>query len=352
MLQGSVRAAERLELKAPAAGKIVALGVGEGLTVTTDQLIAQVDSAEARQQLRAARQNLQQVQAGVRKSRAGRVREELNLAAMHLQSAAAQRKQAEQALADFQAQKPETAPAQQASEQAERVAVLAAKEYAAASAAVDAAQKKVSSTGKADPEIERLQNTFRQRRAQNLEAQARLNDTRRNRERLRVAFEQLARLQRNADSARRLEQEFTSALSRLQQSPEAKAALDGDKLVQAAQAGVQAAEYKQAECTIKAPETGRLSELRVRPGSRVQAGQTVAILERQGGARMVFEVPAPQAKSLAVGQKAQVSPEGWKPFAAAISQIVPGPQQARVYLQPLGKTPLPAPGTALAARLR
>lgn len=352
VLQGSVRAAERLELKAPAAGKIAALGASEGLTVTVDQLIVQIDSATVRQQVRAAEANLRQVQSRVRKSKASKIREQLALAEMQAQSAAAQRKQADQALADFQTQKPETATALQAGEQAERAAVLTAKQYAAASAAAEAAQKRANETGKPDPEIERLQSVFRQRRAQNAEAQAHLNATRRNHLRLREALEQRARLQRNAESAQRLEQQFAAALTKLQQSPGVKAALEGDALVQAAQAAVQAAEGTLAECAINAPETGRLSELRVRPGTTVQAGQTLAILERQGGARMVFEVPAKQVTALAVGQKAQVSPEGWKPFAAVISQIAPGPKQTRVYLQPLGETPLPATGTALVARLR
>lgn len=122
--------------------------------------------------------------------------------------------------------------------------------------------------------------------------------------------------------------------------------------VSRAQQALDQAEAAKAKCQIKAPVSGRLVKVLVRPGETVTAGQTLGEIALQGGARLVATVAKTDLPRLQVGQDVTLEPASGVTFAGRISQLDPAAQPPRVYLQPLGNSALPAPGTSLVVRLR
>lgn len=351
LLQGQVKVADRQVLKAPVAGKIVALGATETLPVVAGQLILQLDSAEARAQVQAANAALRQAQ--VAGSGSSPVREQLQLAQMHLDSTTAMRKQAEQQLSEFRALQPAAVQALENGIEAQQQATAAEKASRQAQAAVDAAMNSSDSSAAASAaRVQRLQSALQARRQENSEAQARVQAAQEARMQQNDEIGRLQRLQREVASLEQSETRYTAELRKLQQKPAALALSRGTELVSAAQARVAQAEGLAARCALTATADGVLAELRVRPGMQVQAGQTLAVIDALAQPRLVFEVPADRAVRLSVGQQAEVCAAGGRTFAAAISQLIRQESTALVYFQPLAKMALPAPGTALTARLR
>jgi hypothetical protein len=105
-------------------------------------------------------------------------------------------------------------------------------------------------------------------------------------------------------------------------------------------------------CAVKAPGPAQLVGLQAKPGMTVTGGQVLATLEAAGGPRLAFAVDRDKLAGLKVGQQAEIKPTVGSGFLAAISQLMPEDGRALVYLEPLGKVSLPAPGTALVATLR
>lgn len=351
-LTGQVQAAEKVTLLAPVAGKVVALGASQGLTVAGDQLLLQLDSAEARAALKAAQAKLKRVQAQIASSQGPKLLERIKQAEIQLQSAETNRRQVQTDLESLQREKPDAVQAETELEATQRAAALKTRAYQEAYQAWDAAQKRANTTGQSGAELDRRTEALKHARAENASAQVAFNDAKQTQLRLRTQIAKLERQKHTLARARTTAEHYRFVLNDMRQNPAAKAALHGDDLLQAAQGEVAAAEKKLAACAVTAPEAGRLLELLVRPGAVVKTGQALAVVEKLSGARLVCVVTPQQAQGVVVGQRGQVTPEGGQPFAVAVSQLVPRVQGGLVYLQPLGKVTLPTPGTALAVKLR
>lgn len=336
-------------VQSPAAGRVVALGASEGKPVAAGQLVAQVDSAAAKQRLAEARAGLQRVQRQVDEVKTSPIHAKLREAHLRLQGALQSREQARARLKDFETRQPQISNLASAARDAAEKARKTQAALRAKSAALAAAQKRAK--GPDDPEVLQLRADADRCYMEATAAARRLDMDRQSASRQREQLAALARLQSAVRRADKLALAYGAQLTQLRRSPEGQAALKGSSLVETAQRQAAAAEARVSSCALKARVAGRLSELRVRPGTVVKAGQTVAVIEQSGGDRLVCTVAPAELATLAVGQRAQVRPTGGSPFAAAIGQLVPGRDAALVYLLPLGRAPLPARGTAIVAEL-
>lgn len=352
VLQGEVKVAETQVLQAPLDGTIVALGATEMLPVKANQLVLQIDSPEARAQLQKARAHLKQALAQSTVTTRSHFHDKLELAQMHLQSTSAMRQLAEKQLGEFKALQPAAVQALTNGTEAEQQLAAAQKAAQQAQAALDSAQKQSDAASGPAPNMQPLQAALEARRQEENGAKARMAGAMQANLQQREEISHLRRLQRELLSLQHSEKLYTAALQELQRSPEAHVALSRDEAVKAAQAEVATAEALMARGAINAPLSGMLTELRVRPGMKVKAGQALAIIDTHREPNLVFQVPASLAGALKTGQTAEVSAAGGKVFAAAIGQLIHQNDGILVYLQPLGKVALPAVGTVLTAQLQ
>ena len=352
IFQGEVKLAGQQSLVAPADGTVVALGATETLPVKADQLILQISSPQAHAKLQAAWALLKAAQAQSAAPARNKFHDKLLLAQAHLQSTASMRQQGEKQLAEFRALNPAAEQAQANAIESERLAVAAAQKLRSAQAALDAAQKRIQHDSDRVPaELANLQAAFQARRQEDAAAQTRLQAAMKAHLQQREAISTLRRQQREVASLRHSETVFTGQLQQLQRSPLAQAATSRDQAVKTAQAQVAAAEDLVNACALKAPENGTLTQLRARPGMKVKAGTTLAVIDAEPVPRLVFQIPAALAANLAPGRRAEIRAAGGRAFAAAVSHLVKQQQTALVYFQPLAKMTLPAVGTALTAQV-
>lgn len=357
LLKGLVQGPERHELKAAASGTILAVGASETMPVAEGQLIAQIDSPAAREDVRAARARLQKVQAQTSTARTEGTGQKLRAAQANVEAAQASIKQAEMQLEEFSSRNTTAVAALERAGEAEAALKQAARARQQANDALQAVQIKMGESGQLAPRLESLQQEVKRTTEALVEAQKAFTTARQTRERLGKQVAELVRLQRGIQMRRSSVDRANHKLQQLEQTPAAVAVRRAEELVASAQARVEKAERTVAACAVKAEAPGRLAQLHVRPGMKVQAGQPVAVVEGTGGPRLVFEAPAAQLAALLVGQLAHVAvadpgESKAKDFVAAITGVVSAGERAVIYLQPLGKVPLPPVGTALTAQLQ
>ena len=355
LLKGLVQGPQLRELKASVGGTVLALGASETGTVTPGQLIAQIDSPTARENLRAARARLTQVQAQASSTSTEAARTKLRTAEAAVQAARNSVAQAEKQVAEFSEHNRTAVSAVARAAETEAALKRAVAGSRKAMEAEQAAQAKLKPTGQPDPSIAAAQKDTLRTNDALIQAQKDFTSERQTRERLRKEIAEFVRLQRGVEMRKHSVLVAEKKLQALQQTPAAAAALRRDRALAAAKADVAEAERLVAACGVKSEWPGRLAQLRVRPGMKVAVGQTVALVQETGEPRLVFEAPAALIAGLAMGQRAQVAVAEAKQgrgFAAAITQVVAGGERALVYLQPLGKVSLPPAGTALTATLQ
>ncbi|MHB8996087.1 MAG: HlyD family efflux transporter periplasmic adaptor subunit [Armatimonadota bacterium] len=357
LLKGLVQGPQRHELKAAASGTILAVGASETMPVAEGQLIAQIDSNAAREDVRAARARLQQVQAQTSTARTEGTGEKLRTAQANVQAAQASVKQAEKQLEEFSIRNTTAVAALERAGATEAILKQAVRARQQANDALQAAQMKMGESGQLDPRLKGLQQEVKRTTEALVEAQKAFTSARQTRERLGKQVAELVRLQRGIQMRKSSVARAEHRLQQLRQTPAAVAALRAEQLVKVAQTQVEKAEQSLAACAVRAENPGRLAELHVRPGMKVQAGQPVAVVEDTSGPRLVFEAPAAHLAALLVGQRAHVAvadpgESKVKDFAAAITGVVAAGERAVIYLQPLGKVSLPPVGTALTAQLQ
>jgi multidrug resistance efflux pump len=357
LLKGLVQGPARHELKAAVSGTVLAVGASETMPVVTGQLIAQIDSPQVRESLREARSRLQQVQAQTSAARNEAIQQKLETAEADVQAAQTNAAQAATQLEKFSSHNTTAVAAVARAEEAEAALKQAVRARQEANATLQALQARMSKSGQRDPSLEHVQSETSRTTEALVQTQKSFTSARQTRVRLREQIAELVRLQQGLEMRKRSVASANNKLQQLKQTPAAVAAERGDELIAGAQAEVAKAQRVVASRAVKSETPGRLAELRVRPGMKVQAGQAVALVEDTGGPRLVFEAPAAQMAALVVGQRALVAVADEKNgngqgFAAAITQVVAAGERALVYLQPLGKVSLPPVGTALTARLQ
>lgn len=351
-LQGKAQEPEIQTLTAPAAGMIAALGATEGAPVTHDQLILQIDNSDLRKQHAAAMVKLARLERQVLGYKQLPVAPKVEAAQARVDEARVVREHLAAQLGDYETQHPGVASAIDTLNEAKRRQEATEKVYNAIRPQAEKAQR-VAATGKPSADYSAIQQRFKESLANFQSAEQNLRLAQDEHQRLHAEVLELGRLRESAARAIRCEEQANADMKRLQVDPTAKALVAAEAALAAARKQAEQTEQALTTCAIKAPVDGLLTELRVRPGMTIRAGQKLATVRATGGVRLVFEAAAADSQRLRVGQQAVViaTAEG-KSFKATISQLVPLGELSKVYLEPLGKVVLPAPGTALSASFR
>ena len=350
-LQGQVQAATRHEITAPAAGKVAGLLASSGQPVVAAQELLQLDAPALRQQLVAAQQRVTDLEALAEKAKDPSVQARLDKVEQLARNAAEITAQRRKELEDYKTQHADAVTLLDTLRQARAEVKTTQKALREAEQQLSAAQERSNRSGKADPALAALQARQQQELSDSKAAEARLADALAQALRLRPQLERLDVLRQGVDSADKLDHSMKAQLERLHRQPEFVMLAQGAQRVQEAKNGVTQLEQQVAALSVRAPQAGLLQELRVRPGQPVKAGDTVAVIEETGDARLVFTASATDLSRLAVGWRVKVRPIGGKPFTGTISQLVPGKTTGQVVVQPQQPESVPPPGTALQARL-
>ncbi len=350
-LHGRVEAAQDHEVTAPREASVLALATSEGQPVAQGQLLVQLDAPALRRQLDEAQRRLAHLRALLEKANDPALRDRLEAAESFAQATAAKQEQMQAELDAFAGQNAEAATVLDTYERARAEADQADVARDRARRALDNAQKIAVSTGKPPANLNTLaaEHDAALRRCQ--ETQARLEQARAARQRLRQQVDRLNLLRRRVGDGKTTLRQSQESLRKLRQDPAVAMIAQGRQRVQQAEAQVTRLQGEIARLGLKAPIGGLLRELRARPGRAVRAGEVLAIVAESGGPRLVCDATAAEAAKLVVGMKSRVTLADRSTFDATVSQLVPGKDATRVYLVPRARRALPAVGTTLAAAL-
>lgn len=353
VLHGQVSAAAREQVKAATNGTVGALLAAEGQPVAEGQILIQLECPNLVQELHAARKRLEQARAKIAQARDDPEIKRLQKIEQALVQTLQSLETAELQLRSYRQQHSAAAEALKFRERAEENARRARRLYLAAKAAFEKAQAKAKPNSEAD-----TRTVFRARvqmedakKALDL-TQSELADARTATDRYRTEVLQLQTLQREVQAVTKRRAELAAVRKRLAARRKAQQEAIREARRQEAEAAVSTAEQAMKRCQVMAPRAGRLVSLKVRPGEEVRKGQTLAEIELSGGARLVCRGSAADADRVQVGQDATVEPVGGTSFAGRVSQVERLGDLTKVFIQPVGETALPAPGTALVARIR
>lgn len=353
VLHGNVSAAATEEVKAPTNGTVGALLTTEGQPVAEGQVLVQLECPDLMKELQAARKRLDQAKSKAAQTRDDPELKQLQQTESALKQTLAALEAAELELRSYRQQHSAAAEALKFRELAEENARRAQRLHLAAKEAFSKAQANAKPTGGADPpELVRARRQMEDTQKALDLTQSQLADARASTGQYADEVLRLQTLQREAEAIGRRRSELDSVRKRLAAKQDAQRRAQSQSRTQQAESALQAAERAVAQCQIKAPRAGRLVFLKARPGDEVKAGQVLAKIEVSGGARLVFRGSASDADIVQVGQDATIEPVGGTGFAARVSQVERLDSGVKVFAQPTGDVGLPAPGTALVARIR
>lgn len=350
-LHGQVQAARVQQIVAPTAAKVVALAAPEGQPLAEGQPILHLDDPGLRERLAAARANLEKLRALQEKARDPLTQQRLEAAQARVDEGQVRLTKAREALQEFAAKNAGAASLLDTYVAVEERANEVKGQYERVQTRFNQLQDKVAKTGKPTADFLAAQREFERLTQQHREAQSQFEQAREARSRSRHEITQLSLLRRRVASSENILADLRRLQQQALQTPEAKMFAEGEQRVQQAKAALAKLEQQQGGLAIKAPVSGTLSAIKVRPGQQVKAGQVLAVIQEAGGARLVFQAGQDARERLAVGQRAKFSADNGEWVTAAVSQIVPLETSVRVYLVPVGKGSVPAPGTALTATL-
>ncbi len=353
VLHGNVSAIGTEEVKAPSSGTVGALLTTEDQPVTEGQALIQLKCPDLVKELQAARKRLEQAKAKTAQARNDPEIKRLQKVEQALVKTLESLETAELRLRSYRQQHSAAAEALKFRERAEENARRAQRLYLAAKAAFEKARANTRPIGGADPPaLVRARLQMEDAKKVLDLSQSQLADARAATDRYPSEVLQLQTLQREAQAVAKRRSELAQVRKRLAARREAQQKAIREARQQEAEAAVHTAEEAVERSQVKAPRSGRLVSLKVRPGDTVRAGQVLAEIEASGGSRLVFRGSAADANRVQVGQDATVEPVGGASFAARVSQVERLGSRIKVFLQPLGETVLPAPGTPLVARIR
>lgn len=353
VLHGDVSAAAKEQVKAATNGTVGALLTAEGQPVAEGQLLVQLECPDLLSELNAARKRLEQAKARIAQARDDPEIKRLQKIEQALVQTLQSLETAELQLRSYRQQHSAAAEALKFRERAEENARRARGLYLAAKAAFEKAKAKANPNSEADTRtvVRARMQMEDAKKALDL-TQSELADARAATDRYRSEVLQLQTLQREVQAGSKRRAELAAVRKRLAARREAQQKAIREARRQEAEAAVSTAEQAVKRCQVRAPRAGRLVSLQVRPGEKVRTGQTLAEIELSGGARLVCRGSAADADRVQVGQDATVEPVGGTRFAGRVSQVERLGDWTKVFIQPVGETALPAPGTALVARIR
>lgn len=350
-LRGQVQAAKTHGIVAPSAGTVVALSAPEGQPVVQGQLVMQLDVPALRQQLAAAQKQLTDLKALRAKSLDPDLRDKLQTLEREAQESVIRQKKMQEELATFEREHPDAATILTTHQAVEAEAASAALAYERAMREFNHVQEAATRTGKPPANFSEVSSRFQAAQQRNRDAQARLEQVRQARSRLRDDIVKLNILRQRVTSGKHIIVVTRAALDKFRKNPAVAMVAQGEQQVKQATDRIESLQKQIGKLALKAPVSGMLREIKARPGQAVKAGQTLAVVGDTGGARLVFDVGSKDATRVEVGMKAQVILPDQKRFEAAVGQIVPEKAVTRIFLVPVKQTDLPVPGTALTAEL-
>lgn len=355
VLHGRVEAAKRLTVSAPAEGTVVALLHTVGNPVGEGQPLLQINSPALQSRLRAAREKLDRARQHQTVAQQTTTSGDLATLEQALRDAAIKSEQTHKALENFSRAHGDAQSALDRYAEAKANATSVSAAYQRASAAYAKVRQTAPGAGgdqQAASQAARVVRNYRALLSQNNLAQNQLAEARKILDGFPNEAEQLRTLRRIAADADRRKQELGPRVeqARARQDKLTQARQGAD--VKPAQAAVTTAEAAAAACQVKAPRSGLLSELAVKPGAKVVAGQKLAVIELAGGARLVLQAQPSDLPQLSVGQNLTLETVGGTPRPARVTQLDAQGPTVRVYVTVLDTQPLPGPEAALLGRFR
>jgi multidrug efflux pump subunit AcrA (membrane-fusion protein) len=356
VLHGRVEAAQRRSLPSPVAGRVAALLTTEGAPVLEGQDLLQLVNSQVDQRLKAARTAAAATRNQPVKPAASFDPKVLAERETMLTGALGAAETADQDLARYRRLHGDAASALKSRRAAEADAARTLTAYTSARRRFEKLQRRYAPpaplSDAARRELAAARELQEQARELNGLAETRVAQCRKVADQYPneiIRLETMERVARDASSRRDL---LSRQVRELRVKRDQAGLAVRSRNVSRAQQALDQAEAAKAKCQIKAPVSGRLVKVLVRPGETVTAGQTLGEIALQGGARLVATAAKTDLPRLQVGQDVSLEPANGAAFAGRISQLDPAAQPPRVYLQPLGNIALPAPGTSLVVRLR